>query len=189
MTFSLAAPQCFFIVILAFAVVGFQRGWRRELVSLGFSLGAILFLYLNGGKGLADFLFVRLPVIAQIIAGNNATHTTTNTVSATNVLITTVATFILVVAAGYLVGNKAFPRPNAPQERLLGILPAIVSGYFIMLYVTNLLSNSSLITFAVNTPGQSQLGTYVLIIFVIAVVVILAALIASSAKKPSGGKK
>jgi hypothetical protein len=65
MTFQLTAPQCFFLVILTFAIIGFQRGWRRELVSLGFSLAAVLFLYLGGGNGLAQFLFLRLPVIAH----------------------------------------------------------------------------------------------------------------------------
>jgi hypothetical protein len=190
MTFSLTAPQCFFLVILAFAVIGFQRGWKRELVSLGFSLGAVLFLYLGGGSGLAQFLFLRLPVIAQIVvSGNGSSSAPTGTVSTSDVLITTIVTFILIIGAGYLIGNRAFPRPNAPAERLLGILPAIVSGYFLMLYVTNVLSKASLITFGVSTPKQNVVGSYMLIIVVVAVVIIVAALVATSAKKPSGGPK
>ena len=188
MALLLTAPQCFFIVILAFAVIGFQRGWRRELVSLGFSLGAVLFLFLNGGAGLADFIFVRLPIIAQLIAGSSGSNGQSTGPTDTQVLLTTIITLIVVVVAGYLIGNRAFDRPKTPQERLLGILPAIVSGYFLMLYVTNRLAKTPLITFGVNTPDQSQVGNYVLIIFVIAVVVIVAALIAASAKKASGKK-
>ncbi len=190
MNFQLTAPQCFFLVILAFAVIGFQRGWKRELVSLGFSLGAVLFLYLGGGNGLAQFLFLRLPVIAQIVVGGNSSaHASTGAVPTSYVLITTIVTFIVIIGAGYLIGNKAFPRPNAPAERLLGILPAIVSGYFLMLYVTNVLSKASLITFGVSTPKQNVVGSYMLIIVIVAVVIIVAALVATSAKKPSGGPK
>lgn len=190
MTLLLTAPQCFFLVILVFAVVGFQRGWKRELVSLGFSLGAVLFLYLGGGGGLAQFLFLRLPVIAQIVVGSSPSSShSSGTVPTTDVLITTIVTFVVIIGAGYLIGNKAFPKPGTPAEHLLGILPAIVSGYFLMLYVTNVLAKTSLITFGVNTPNQGVVGNYMLIIFVIAVVIIVAALIATSAKKSSGGKR
>jgi len=95
----------------------------------------------------------------------------------------------VMIGAGYLIGNKAFSKPASPPERLLGILPAIVSGYFLMLYVTNVLTKASLITFGVSTPNQGVVGNYMLIIFVIAVVVVVAALIATSAKKPSSGGK
>ncbi|HEU5375606.1 MAG TPA: hypothetical protein VFV38_09220 [Ktedonobacteraceae bacterium] len=191
MSLLLTAQQCFFIVILVFAVVGFQRGWKRELVSLGFSLGAVLFLYLGGGNGLAHFLFVTVPILTQIVISPSGTaaHPASNAVPPTDILLTTVITFIVIVGAGYLIGNKAFPKPNTPQERLMGILPAVVSGYFLMLYVTNVLAKSPLITFAINTPNQGQVGNSVFVLFLIALVVILAALIAASAKKSSGGKK
>lgn len=191
MVFQMTAPQCFFLVILAFAVVGFQRGWKRELVSLGFSLGAVLFLYLGGGNGLAQFVFIRLPVIAEVVVNNSgkAPPPSTTAVPAVDILITTIVTFVVIIGAGYLIGNKAFPKPASPPERLLGILPAIVSGYFLMLYVTNVLTKTSLITFGVSTPNQGVVGNYMLIIFIIAVVVVVAALIATSAKKPSGGGK
>ncbi|HLG76187.1 MAG TPA: hypothetical protein VKX46_07215 [Ktedonobacteraceae bacterium] len=189
MSLLLTAPQCFFLVILIFAVVGFQRGWKRELVSLGFSLGAILFLYLGGGGGLAQFIFVRLPVIAQIAVNNSGStpHATTTVVSSGQVLITTIVAFVVIIGAGYLIGNKAFPKPTQPAERLLGILPAVISGYFIMLYVTNVLTKASAITLGVSTPSQGTIGNYMLIIFIVAVVVVVAALIATNAKKSSGG--
>lgn len=190
MSLLLTAQQCFFIVILVFAVIGFQRGWKRELVSLGCSLGAVLFLYLGGGNGLAHFLFVNMPVVFQVIVSPSATaaQAGAGTVPQTDILLTTIVTFIVIVGAGYLIGNKAFPKPTLPQERLLGILPAMVSGYFLMLYVTNVLAKSPLLTLGVNTPNQSQVGNSVFIVFLIALVVIVAALIAASAKKPAGKK-
>ncbi len=188
MSLSLSAPQCFFLVILAFGVVGFQRGWKRELVSGGFSLVAILFLYLGGGSGLAQFLFVRLPVIAQIVVGGSSSGQTGGTVPTGDVLITTIVTFVVVIGAGYLIGNRVFPKPNNPAERLLGILPAIICGYFLMLYVTNVLSKASLITFGVSTPKQNDVGSYMLVIVVVAVVISVIALIITAAKKPPSKK-
>jgi len=189
MALQMTAPQCFFLVILAFAVVGFQRGWRRELVSLGFSLVGVLFLYLGGGTALAQFLVLRVPVIAQIIVGSSTSTSTatTGSVPTGDVLATTVITFVVIILAGYLIGNKVFPKPNTPAERLLGILPAIVGGYFMMAYVTNVLSKTQLITFGVATPKQDSVGGYMLIVVVVAVIIIVAALVATSAKKPSGG--
>lgn len=189
MTLLLTAPQCFFLVILAFAVVGFQRGWKRELVSGGCSLVAVLFLYLGGGNGLAQFLFLRVPVIAQIVAGGTPSNPSTGPVPTGDVLLTTVLTFIIIVGAGYLIGNKVFPKPNTPAERLGGILPAIVSGYFLMLYVTNVLAKASLITFGVSTPKQDVVGSYMLIIVIVVVVILVAALVLANTKKPSGPPK
>lgn len=185
MSLLLSSQQCFFIVILVFAVIGFQRGWKRELVSLGCSLGAVLFLFLGGGNGLAHFLFVNMPVVFQVIVSPSAAaHTNTATVPQNDVLLTTIITFIVVVGAGYLVGNQAFPRPTTPQERLLGILPAMVSGYFLMLYVTSILNKTQLLTIGVNAPNQDELGNSVFIVFLLALVVVVAALVASRIKKP-----
>src|SRR5260370_6524102 len=111
MSLLLTAQQCFFIVVLVFAVVGFQRGWKRELVSLGSSLGAVLFLYMGGGNGMAHFLFNTMPVVLQDIVGSSGTtHATASTaaVPPTDVLFTTVITFVVIVGAGYVIGNRAF---------------------------------------------------------------------------------
>src|SRR2546430_8963266 len=153
MVLQLTAPQCFFIVILTFAVIGFQRGWRRELVSLGFTLGAVILLYLGGGAAVAHFIFITVPSIGQVITGTTASaHTGQNaaTVQATTVLITAIITFAIVIGAGYLIGNRAFSAtPTTPQDRLLGMLPAIISGYFLMLYISSIFK-APLITIGVN---------------------------------------
>ncbi|HZU68448.1 MAG TPA: hypothetical protein VFA09_14320 [Ktedonobacteraceae bacterium] len=191
MALLLTAPQCFFIAMLAFGVLGFMRGWRREIVSMAFSLAGVLFLFLGGGKGLADFVFVRLPVILQIIAGGSSSSTKTPSAPTdVNVLVVTIIAFVVIVGLGYIIGNRAFPKPATPAERFLGVIPAVITGYALIEYVTNVFAKSPLITVGVSTPSQSQVGNYLLIIFVVAVIAVIAGLIAANAKKGgAGGKK
>ena len=191
MALLLTAPQCFFIAILAFGVLGFYRGWRREVVSMAFSLAGVLFLYLGGGKSLAQFVFVRLPVILQVVSGGTSSTKPPPPPSDVNVLATTIIAFVAIVALGYIIGNRAFPKAVTPADRFLGVIPAVVTGYALITYVTNVFAKSPLITIGVNTPSQSLIGNYLLIIFVVAVVAVIAGLIAANAKKGggAGGKK
>jgi hypothetical protein len=191
MALLLTAPQCFFIAILAFGVLGFYRGWRREVVSMAFSLAGVLFLYLGGGKSLAEFVFVRLPVILQVVSGGTSSTKPAPSPSDVNVLATTIIAFVAIVALGYIIGNRAFPKAVTPADRFLGVIPAVVTGYALITYVTNVFAKSPLITIGVNTPSQSLIGNYLLIIFVVAVVAVIAGLIAANAKKGggAGGKK
>lgn len=193
MALLLTAPQCFFIAIIAFGVLGFYRGWRREVVSMAFSLAGVLFLYLGGGKSLADFVFERLPVILQVVSGGTSTSSTKSPTppSDVNVLATTIIAFVAIVALGYIIGNRAFPKAVTPADRFLGVIPAVVTGYALITYVTNVFAKSPLITIGVNTPSQSLVGNYLLIIFMVAVVAVIAGLIAANAKKGggAGGKK
>jgi hypothetical protein len=191
MALLLTAPQCFFIAILAFGVLGFYRGWRREVVSMAFSLAGVLFLYLGGGKSLAEFVFLRLPVILQVVSGGTSSSKPPPPPSDVNVLATTIIAFVAIVALGYIIGNRAFPKAVTPADRFLGVIPAVVTGYALITYVTNAFAKSPLITIGVNTPSQSLIGNYLLIIFVVAVVAVIAGLIAANAKKDggAGGKK
>ncbi len=191
MALLLTAPQCFFIAILAFGVLGFYRGWRREVVSMAFSLAGVLFLYLGGGKSLAEFVFVRLPVILQVVSGGTSSTKPPPPPSDVNVLATTIIAFVAIVAPGYIIGNRAFPKAVTPADRFLGVIPAVVTGYALITYVTNVFAKSPLITIGVNTPSQSLIGNYLLIIFMVAVVAVIAGLIAANAKKGggAGGKK
>jgi uncharacterized membrane protein YoaK (UPF0700 family) len=190
---SLGAPEFLFIVILIFAVIGFQRGWRRELVTLGFYLGVILLLTLGGGTGIASFFMNTLPQALQVIAGNAKAKPPNVVPTADNVRFVELITLAVVIGAGYLISQRAFNKPSSPPERLLGILPAIVSGYALVFFLTNhLLSSGSsgqIQLLSISAPGQDAAGSALVIIFVIAVVVVVAALIAANAKKPSSGKK
>ena len=190
MALLLSAPQCFFLAMIAFGLVGFIRGWRREVISLAFSLAAVLFLILNGGAGLAKFIFVRLPVIFQEVF-SNTTPTTPANPTPFQVLLTTLITFAAIVVAGYLIGNRAFPAKlsaGTPADRILGVIPGLVTGYFVITYITNLFASSPVITVGVNTPTQTLLSDYVPLLFIVAVVAVVVGLIASRANK-GGAKK
>src|SRR5690348_13016954 len=122
MAFLFTPQQCFIIGIAAFGLIGFWRGWRREVISLAFGLTGGLFLLLNGGDSLAALVFVTLPVIFHVLLSSSPMATPPKP-SAEAVLIVTLISFVLIVVAGYWIGNRAFPggKTLQPADRLLGI--------------------------------------------------------------------
>jgi hypothetical protein len=189
MVWQLTAPQCFFIAIIAFGVFGFQRGWRREMVSLAFSLTGILFLVF-GSQGLAQFVFVNLPrATSTLLTGATPNSQPADTLQATDprVAISTGIAFVVFVALGYLVSYRVFPdKPKTPSERVWGVIPAVISGYAILTFVTNAFGKTSLFSVNVNTPNQNLISSYLLVIFIVIVVAVIVALIAASSKKSGG---
>src|SRR5579884_2490239 len=114
---ELTAQEYLFFIILITGLIGFLRGWRREIVSLAFLLAAILFLAVGGGTWVADLLFVRIP----FAFGNGSRIPPAP--SDTTITLTTLITFVIIVAIGYLVGNRVFPKAALPVDRLMGIIP------------------------------------------------------------------
>jgi len=181
--------QCFFVAILVFIVVGFQRGWRRELITLVFVLLAVV-LIRPGDGGFITSLFARIPAMFNYLFSGSTRTGATGTAVANNFLGPwgTLLVFVIVVALGYVVGQRAFPKPTTPTERFIGIVPSVISGAFILGYLTT--GNF----FAKNQQGQSFFSVvvqppdptnYVPIIFVIALVAVVVGLIAGRAKKPA----
>src|SRR5947209_9372395 len=190
MVWQLTAPQCFFIAIIAFAVFGFQRGWRREIISLAFILTGILFL-LFGSLSLAQFVFVKLPRATQILFTGAPPAQPAETLGSNDprVAISTGLAFIIFVALGYLVSSRVAPKPTVPAERIWGLIPAIIAGYAILTFITAAFGRTSLFTLDVNTPNQGVISSYLLVIFVVIVVAVIVALIAANAKKKSSPPK
>src|SRR5258708_25885693 len=187
----LADYQCFYIAILAFIVIGFQRGWRRELVSLVFVLlGFFILISPNSSRTFFDFV-ARLPsVLAYLFSGSTQGSTIAppaNFLGPWGSLLL----FAVVVGLGYYVGNRAFPKRAALAERFIGVIHGIISGAFIIGFVNVFLKagastpGSSNVTVNVQAPDPSS---YVPVILVIAIVAVVVALIASRTKK-SGAKK
>jgi len=189
MTFLFTPQQCFVFAIVAFGVIGFWRGWRREVISLAFALTGVLFLLLNGGDALAQLAFVKTPIVIHDIFSSGP-MTTPSKPDPTAVLIVTLITFVVIVVTGYIIGNRAFPgKTLTPAERLLGVLPGLVTGYFLITYIANIFSKSPLITVGFGTPTQNVVTNYVPLLIIVAIVVVVAGLIASRAKKPGGAAK
>ncbi len=189
MTFLFTSQQCFVFAIVAFGVIGFWRGWRREVISLAFALTGVLFLLLNGGDALAQLVFVKTPVVLHYIFSSGPVSTPAKP-DAIAVLTVTLITFVVIVVVGYIVGNRAFPGKNlSPAERLLGVLPGLVTGYFLITYIANIFNKSPLITVGFGTPTQNVVTNYVPLLIIVAIVVVIAGLIASRAKKPGAPAK
>src|SRR2546425_12464701 len=105
MALPFTAPECFFAVIIVFALIGLQRGWRREVVLLAFvGVGLLFFSFLNGGPGLAHFIFVRVPVIFADALGQPA-PTANNEPSIQIGQITALVAFAVLLLIGYFVGD------------------------------------------------------------------------------------
>lgn len=179
--------QCFFVVMLAFIVIGFQRGWRRELVSLVFILLGVFLVRPDNGRTFGQFL-VRLPnTIAFLLTGSQQAQPVPE--SSTNFFGPwgSLLLFAVVVGLGYFIGNKAFPaKPATPTERFIGIVPAVISGAFVLSYLSGFFTADSAgrktLMLAVQSPDPAN---YVPVIFVIAILAVVIALIASRAKKVS----
>ncbi len=192
MTWQLTPLQFFLIAILAFGIVGFQRGWRREIVSLAFTLTGILFLTF-GSQGLAEFVYIHLPrALSTLTSGTGILGLQPASSIAPDdprVAIAATITFLLFIILGFLVSKRVAPKPAGTSEKLFGVIPGIIGGYAIMTFLSKVLTYSSLFRFDVHTPDQSLIGSYLLVIFIIIVVVVVLALISASSKKSASPKK
>lgn len=195
MTWQVTPLECYFIAIVAFGVIGFQRGWRRETISLAFTLTGMLFL-IFGKLGLAQFVYNNLPRAITALTTGHQHPQPAPAISANDprVAFSTSIAFLIFIAAGYLVSTRVMPKPATAADRLWGLLPGMISGYAILIFFTNAinisslfhLNKSSLYQLNVNPPNQNLIGSYLLVAFIIIVVVVILALISASAKKSSG---
>jgi uncharacterized membrane protein required for colicin V production len=203
MTLPNAQTQCFFVVMLVFIVLGFQRGWRRELVSLV----SILLAYLLGSQAvsnmLGQFLLQRLPnALAFMVTGVTPTPSTAPSptaavaaqggglvnVQGTQQQLWPLLLFALVVALGYYISIKAFPKPSTPQERWIGIVPAVISGAFVLAYLNSYFQlgngNAGLqVSIPLSNPTE-----FVPVLFFVIIVALVVALIVARAKKAAPKK-
>ena len=165
----------FLLVMLVFAFIGFQRGWKREVVSLVFVVLAAILIRPNTSDSVGGF-FNRLPSMFAYLSGQPQPEQHQATVG--NFFTGPTWSFFIFVGLcllGYYIGNRVFPKPATPQERFIGIIPAIIAGAFVLAYLTQYVQ-----TVSVSTPNPSN---YVAIIFIVAIVALVVALIAGRVKK------
>jgi hypothetical protein len=179
--------QCFFAAMLVFIVVGFQRGWRRELISLVFVLLGVFLVNPNNARNVGAFL-ARIPsTIGLLITGSQSTGSqVSQPVESFFGPWGPLLFFAIIMAIGYIVGNRAFPKPATPVERFIGIIPAVVTGAFVLSYLSSFFARDatgrSIFTVAVQPPDP---GNFVPIILVIVILALIIALVASRTKKPA----
>jgi|SRR5689334_4289651 len=189
---QIPGQQCALVAIVLFIILGFQRGWRRELVSLVFVMLATLLINKGTSDALGAFL-ARLPASFALMTGGQATATSSQ--PATSFLggpFWSLVIFAGIIVLGYYIGNRVFPKPATPQERFIGIVPAIIAGAFVISYMTSYLHSINLVADGsqnVNLNLQSpDPASYVPIVVVIGIIALVAALIAARVKRASGKK-
>jgi hypothetical protein len=176
----------FVIAILIGMILGFQRGWRREVISLVFVLLATFVVNVKTSDFIGNFLS-RIPGAITTLLGGTQSQVTVQGPLITGPL-PSLLIFAGVVVLGYFVGNRVFPKPATPPERIIGIIPGILSGAFILWYLEGFIQaatgNSTLpLNFADADPGK-----YVPVIFVVGILALVVAVIAARAKKAPAKK-
>jgi hypothetical protein len=181
----LNTEQCFFISMFAFGVVGFRRGWRREVISLVFVLLAVVLVRPYTSDILNGFL-VRLGNAIAYLSGSGQLTSSPPSSQSLSFLggpFWSLVIFILIVALGYYIGYKAFEGPKTPHERFLGIIPALISGAFVLFYLSDYVTNTE-------GPGNHQIqvpmpdpSSFVPTIIIFSIISLITAFVASRLKK------
>lgn len=188
MSSLLGGLGCFAVAILVFIVVGFQRGWRRELISLVAVLLATVLINVNTSNSLSTFLGRIGGFFAFLATGQSSS---TAPVSFLEGPVWSLVIFASIVILGYIIGDRVFPSPKTPHERFLGILPSVLSGAFILGYL------DSFIGTATNAQGGTTITlnlssadptNFVPVIFLIGILAVIVALIAVRVRKAQGKK-
>jgi len=175
----------FAIFIIVFAWSGYQRGWKRETISLLFIVLGLVFLLMNGGVYLAKLLY-------QLLLGVNLSNSELIASHQRFVLVTSVLAVAAIVAIGYALARRMFPKGAGP-DRTLGIIPGIITGAVVAAYVTYFLFPSTQTTQisagTINTDIIPNLtaNLTVVVIFIAALVAIVIGLAAVRPKKGGGG--
>jgi hypothetical protein len=171
----------FLAAIFIFSLIGFERGWRYELIALLFVLLALGFLMLGGGLYLAQLL-------SPFLLDRSLTKGELLILHHTFVLTITFVTIALIAGLGYLIVPRWFPfvRLAFPLEgRTLGLLLGALEGAVVAGYVTIFLFPSTQTTVITKiTIEPLKIGPYIIanftavLIFLIAVVVVAIGLVA-----------
>jgi|SRR5579863_3528592 len=119
---TLSLGQLTVIILLITTVVGFMRGWARDVITAAIVLGALLFLTLGGGTFLTGFLLGGV--------SSSATSCTNMSGSLSDLL------FGGLTALGYYAGNKHGSAPVSANQRIAGIIPGAITGGAISFYLS-----------------------------------------------------
>jgi hypothetical protein len=173
-------PGCFFLAILVFIVIGFQRGWQRELISLLAVLLASALIRPNTSDILGTFLS-RIGAFFAFITGSEPA--TTEPVPVIGGPIWSLILFTALVAVGYFVGNRVFKAPTNSTDRFIGVIPAVLSGAFILGYLNYYLGDTAGQQSVTWDLASTDPAKFVPVIFMIGILAVVVAVIAARIKK------
>jgi hypothetical protein len=197
MTLVLNSVQFFAIGIFIGAVFGFFQGFQRTLVVMGFTLAAILFLYIGGASGIAQVLFVRIPQTINLLSGGAIGTAAPPPPNPTEVLISALVVLGLVMFLGYRIarwmfqpidvsGPIKFRLVGHPRDYFFGIIPGMIIGYAIIYYLSHLFAANPTVTVGVTTPSTTTFGNYIVVLVIISIVAIIIGLLMARFGKPAG---
>lgn len=189
MVLPLTSQQCFFVTMLVFIVVGFMRGWRREVMSLVFILLAVVLIHPDTSDAVNSFLG-RVGNFIAYLSGSGSLNSAPSSpgLSFLGGPFWSLVIFVLVVALGYYIGNRVFPVPTTPHERFIGVIPAIISGAFVLFYMSDYVKSTGGTENLQVQVAPPDPGTFVPVIFVLALIALVVGLVASRFKKAPAKK-
>jgi len=173
----------FLLSFIIFGILGYQRGWRRETVSLLFLIVGVVFLNLSGGYYLSKLLY-------QFLEGKSISDASLLRGHPNVLPVVTIASLAVIIALGYGIGNNIFRNEKlSSQDRTLGLIPGIIAGAVVAAELTYyLLPGTEKTVISTIQMNLNFIGNLtVLLIFVIAVVVVVIGLMATRTKKSGGG--
>ena len=170
----------FILAILVFIVLGFRRGWKREVISLVSVLLACFLVKPETSDGISNFLS-QIPIAFAVLTHSQVPAQPTSPGFFSGPW-WSLAIFAGLIVLGYIIGDKVMPGAAGPHEQFIGIIPAVVSGAFIFWYLSNY--NPKPVLDLSNGPGND-----LPLIFVILILALVVALIAARVKKAPAGKK
>jgi len=206
--------QCFLLMLLVGAVVGFWRGWVREVITCTIILATLLFLTLGGADLLANLLGGRgLGLVPTASAhplypagggnpsggglpGQPPAPGTSGSVSASTACPTNVNAQALgtLIFAGmtwfaYRMGTRFGSPPSSRGQRWAGVIPGAVNGGAIAYWVSRTLLPGQQII--VQSPSSGVTVALLPLVFGFGLLALLAILFIASqtgkGAKPGGG--
>ena len=180
MFLPVTSQQCFFTAIFFFVVIGFVRGWCREIISLVFVLLAVCLVHPNTSDTLNCFLG-RSGYAITYLGGvsQQLPPTCYSVLGFLSGAFWSLIIFVFLVALGYLIGNRVFPQPRLVLDRCFGIVPAVISGSFIIFYTSSFFRATGQPADLLIALQQASPGHFVPIMFVVVFVAIIIALVAA----------
>jgi hypothetical protein len=195
MALVLNSTQCFAIVIFFFGFLGFLFGWKRMVFIMGFTLAAILFLYIGGANGIAEVLFTRIPQTINILTNGAIGPKTPAPPSSTEVLLSALITLAVAMILGFILSGVGYKpdeikgpppyRVSGPASHLfLGIIPGMVTGFALISYLSHLFAANPTVSVGVTTPSTTSLGNYIVILVIVAFVAFVIYLLMNRYSRP-----
>jgi len=184
MFLPLMSQQCFFTALCIFMVMGFLRGWCREVISLVFVLLAVCLIHPDTSDTLNCFLGRSGYAITYLGgASQQLPSTCYSAISFLSGAFWSLVIFVFLVVLGYLIGNKVCPCSRCALDRLLGVVLAIISGSIIIFYLSFFLRVTGLPTSLLVSLQQANPSIFVPVIFVVVIIALIVALIAACFKR------